>query len=285
LEEENSNMKGTITGQETTTLNALLEKVYNYGGYDFRGYKHGTVMRRLEGRLYSTGTKTYLDYMEFLDDHPEEYQRLADVLTIKISGFFRSPYAFQQVTRMVVPELVSRKKRGGKTNLRFWSTACARGQEPYSIAILLAKSLRNELNDFNVSIYATDISQQALRDAQRGIYSAKEVEGLTPADRESYFIHRNNSYAVRADIKQMVSLSYFDLASPAKSPFTDIDCIFCCNVLIYLQTHLQESVLGMLYDSLTTPGYLVLGEVETLTSNLNEKLECLDNKARIYKKV
>ncbi len=277
-------MESTITGHEITTLNTLLKKVYSNGGYDFRGYKHGTVMRRLEGRLYSTGTRTYSEYIEFLDDHPEEYQRLADVLTIKISGFFRSPYAFQQVTRIVLPELVSHKKKGGEPGLRFWSTACARGQEPYSIAILLAKSLRNELNDFDVSIYATDISQQALRDAQRGVYSAKEIEGLTPTDRESYFVHRNDSYTVKPDIKQMVNPSYFDLASPAKPPFMGIDCIFCCNVLIYLQTQLQERVLGMLYDSLATPGYLILGEVETLTSNLNEKLECLDNKARIYKK-
>jgi two-component system CheB/CheR fusion protein len=277
-------MESSVAGQDITTLNALLEKVYSKGGYDFRGYKHGTVMRRLEGRLYSTGTKTYLDYMEFLDAHPGEYQRLADVLTIKISGFFRSPYAFQQVNKIVLPELVSRKKREKEPALRFWSTACARGQEPYSIAILLAKFLGNELDDFNVSIYATDISHQALKDAHKGVYSAKETEGLTPADRESYFVHRNDSYAVRADIKQTVNLSYFDLASPAKPPFTDVDCIFCCNVLIYLKTHLQERVLSMLYKSLATPGYLVLGEVETLTSNLNEKLECLDNKAKIYKK-
>lgn len=277
-------MENSVTGQDIATLNALLEKVYNKGGYDFRGYKHGTVMRRLEGRLYSTGTKTYLDYMEFLDAHPGEYQRLADVLTIKISGFFRSPYAFQQVSKIVLPELVSRKKRGKEPDLSFWSTACARGQEPYSIAILLTKFLGNEINDFNVSIYATDISQQALKDAHKGVYSAKEMEGLTPADRESYFVHRDDSYAVRADIKQMVNLSYFDLASPVKSPFTDVDCIFCCNVLIYLQAHLQEKVLGMLYNSLTAPGYLILGEVETLTSNLNEKLECLDNKAKIYRK-
>jgi len=63
-----------------------------------------------------------------------------------------------------------------------------------------------------------------------------------------------------------------------------VDCIFCCNVLIYLQSQLQERVLGMLYDSLATPGYLILGEAETPTSSLHDKLECLDTKAKIYKK-
>jgi len=64
-----------------------------------------------------------------------------------------------------------------------------------------------------------------------------------------------------------------------------VDCIFCRNVLIYLQSKLQERVLNTLYDSLSTPGYLVLGEVENLTSSLRKKLECLDSEAKIYKKV
>jgi len=82
----------------------------------------------------------------------------------------------------------------------------------------------------------------------------------------------------------MVSFSYFDLTSTIRQPFVGVDCIFCCNVLIYLQSQLQERVLSMLYDSLATPGYLILGEVETPTSSLNGKLECLDAKAKIYKK-
>ncbi|MFO7976770.1 MAG: CheR family methyltransferase, partial [Candidatus Hydrogenedentota bacterium] len=63
-----------------------------------------------------------------------------------------------------------------------------------------------------------------------------------------------------------------------------LDIIFCCNLLIYLQRHLQEKVLDMLYASLKTPGYLVLGEVETLTDNVRAKLQCLDGKAKIYRK-
>lgn len=87
------------------------------------------------------------------------------------------------------------------------------------------------------------------------------------------------------DIRQMVSFSDFDLVSTKASPFMSLDCIFCCNILIYLQKQLQERVLEMLYDSLATPGYLILGEVERPPSSQREKLECLDSKARIYKKI
>jgi len=277
-------MASIVTGSDTTALDSLLEKVYRDTGYDFREYKRGTVTRRLERRLHATGAKTYLDYMEFLDAHPEEYQRLADDLIIKVSGFFRSSYTFQRVTRLVLPELTLFKRNRGERKLRLWSTACARGEEPYSIAILLAEFLGNRRQDFNISIYATDISRQALQEAQAGVYPPEDVDGLPSAILKNYFTGYDKGYVVSSNIRQMVSFSYFDLTSTMRQPFVGVDCIFCCNVLIYLQTQLQERVLNMLYDSLAVPGYLILGEAETPTSSLNGKLECLDSKAKIYKK-
>jgi len=277
-------MESTVIENDDIALDLLLEKVYRDKGHDFREYKHGTVIRRLERRLHATGARTYFDYMRFLDIHPEEYQKFSDDLTLKISDFFRSQYTFHQVAKLVLPELVSYKRNQGKRSLRFWSAACARGEEPYSIAILLAEFLGNRRQDFDISIYATDISRQALEEAQAGVFSPKDVEGITDTILESYFIHRGESYEVRDDIRQMVSFSYFDLTSTIRLPFLNLDCIFCCNVLIYLQTQLQERVLEMLYKSLATPGYLVLGEVETPTSSLRERLGCLDSKAKIYTK-
>ncbi len=273
-----------VTEHGAVVLDSLLKKVYQDGGYDFREYKRETVRRRLERRLYATGSRTYLDYMQFLDTHPQEYQIVADNLTIKISGFFRNQYAFHQMAGQVLPELVSSKRGQGERSLRFWSAACARGEEPYSIALLLAEFLGNQQQDFGISIHATDISQWALREARAGLYSPKDTENLPNAIRESYFTRHGEDYEVRDEIRQMVSFSHFDLTSTIWQPFLNLDCIFCCNVLIYLQKQLQERVLEMLYKSLATPGYLVLGEVETLTGNLREKLECLDSKARIYKK-
>jgi len=276
-------MESTVTEHEAVVLGSLLEKVYRDSGYDFRDYKRGTVMRRLERRLNVTGVRTYLDYMQFLDTHPQEYQKLAEYLTIQVSGFFRSLHTFQQVAGLVLPELVSYKGSRGERSLRFWSAACARGEEAYSIAILIAEFLGHQWQGFDIAIYATDISQSALSEAQTGIYSLMDVAGLPSNILERYFI-RGEDYEVRADIRQMVSLSRFDLTSTIEQPLRNLDCIFCCNVLIYLQKQLQERVLGRLCDSLATPGYLVLGEVETLTNNLREKLECLDTKAKIYRK-
>ena len=92
-------MGNVIIESDSKDLDALLEKVYQGCGHDFRDYKRGTVIRRLERRLHATGAKTYLDYMQYLDTNPEEYQRLTDYLTITVSGFFRGTTAFQQVAR------------------------------------------------------------------------------------------------------------------------------------------------------------------------------------------
>ncbi len=227
----------------TNALGLLLEKVYRERGYDFRDYKRGTVIRRLEGRLYATGTKSYPDYMQFLDTHPEEYERLAYYLTIVVSGFFRSPYAFQQVARLVLPELVSHKMNQGRRSLRFWSAACARGGEPYSIAIMLAEFLGDRLGDFDIQVYATDINRQALKEAEAGVYSPKDIENLPRGNLESCFTHSDKGYVVRANIREMVCFSSLDLTSTMKPPFMELDCIFCCNVLIYLQKQLQERLL------------------------------------------
>ena len=277
-------MENMIAESDTIALDLLLEKVYRDTGHDFRDYKRGTVTRRLERRLHTTGAKTYLDYMQFLDTHPEEYQRLIDYLTIAVSGFFRSPSAFQQVAGLVLPELVSHKRNRGERHLRLWSTACAQGEEPYSIAILLADFLGNRLRDFDISIYATDINRQALTKAKVGIYPVKDVEGLPHTILESYFTRSDEGYMVNSNIRQMVNFSYFDLVSTTTSPLMNLDLIFCCNILIYLQKQLRERVLDMLYSSLNSPGYLILGEVETPSESLCEKLECLDTKAKIYKK-
>ena len=277
-------MSTALVESDACAIDVLLEKVYRGGGHDFRYYKRGTVTRRLERRLYAAGVKTYLEYMQFLDAHPEEYRRLTDYLTISVSGFFRSPYTIKQVTGLVLPEMVSYKRERGERSLRFWSAACARGEEPYSIAMMLSDFLGKRLSNFDISIFATDINTQALMQARAGAYSPKDVESLPGDILVKYFTCTDQGYLVNSDIRQMARPSYLDLVTEEPLPFKGMDCIFCCNLLIYLQTQLQERVLSRLYDSLASPGYLILGEVETPPASLREKLECLDNKAKIYKK-
>jgi chemotaxis methyl-accepting protein methylase len=274
-----------VETQDTENFNLLLEKVFQEGGYDFRNYRTGTISRRLARRLYVTGAGTYPEYMCFLDAHPEEYQKLADDLTIKVSGFFRSQRAFQQLTELVLPELILHKEVIGQRKLRFWSAACACGEEAYSMAMTLAHILGPRRQNYEVTIYATDISQWALDRAQAGIYPSAYFQELPEVLWDSFVTRKGEMYEIIPDIRQMVTFSRYDLTSTVAPPFRELDCIFCCNVLIYWQKQLQERVLKRLYDALDAPGYLVLSEVETPPQSLMEKLTCLDGRAKIYKKV
>jgi chemotaxis methyl-accepting protein methylase len=275
-------MWDAVTRNSTTALDLLLNKVYRASSHDFRHYRRGAIIRRLDRRLQATGTRIYLEYMHFLDTHPQEYQKLTDYLTIHVSGFFRNSDTFQQVARLVLPELLSEKVKRGQRGLSFWSAACALGEEPYSIAIMLAEFLGHRLTEFNISIYATDISRQALGKAQAGKY--RNTEGLSETLLNSYFTHCDGGYKVGNGVRRMVKFSYFNLLAIKTPLLTNVDCIFCCNILIYLQKQLQERVFNLLYNSLAVPGYLVLGEAETPTDSLFGKLECLDAKAKIYKR-
>lgn len=271
-------------GIDTGALDLLLEKVYRDRGYDFRGYRRGTLIRRLERRLRSAGANTCLDYMRFLDAHPDEYQLLLEDITIKTSDFFRNPYTYQQVANLVLPELVAGKLKRGDRRLTVWSAACARGEEPYSLAILLSEFLGPGLGEFNITVEATDISRRALEEARAGVYPAKNGESLPSRLMERYFSPCGGGFRVGDNIRPMLRFSHCDLASVTEAPFENLDFIFCRNLLIYMRVTLQERVLNLLYDSLAVSGYLVLGEVETLPNSLREKYECLDAKARIYKK-
>lgn len=273
-----------VSQRETTDLDRLLEKVYREAGHDFREYKPGTVVRRLERRLHATGARSYRDYINLLDNRAEEYQELISELSISVSGFFRNQRTFEQLNRLVLPELLANKRRAAKPRLSFWSSACANGEEPYSIAMQLLEFLGNERHNCKITVYATDISHPALRQARAGIYPLKELEGLPVTIRERYFRRHDQVYMVRDNLKQMLRFSHFDLTFRGKIPFRGLDAIFCCNVLIYMQAQLQERVLSRLYHSLATPGYLILGEVETPPPSLRDKLKCLDHDAQIYQK-
>lgn len=276
---------GAVAGPGDLALNVLLEKVYRDGGYDFREYKPGTVSRRLARRLYAVGVNTYREYADYLDHHRGEYQKLAEDLTLNVSGFFRSQGTFRQLSRLVLSGLSAGNGAAGMRAVSFWSAGCARGEEPYSIAILLAEFLGQKRPGLAVSIFATDISRTSLDQARAGKYCLQDLHGLPGAMRENYFTRHGEHYELRADIRQMVTFAHFDLTSTAPSPFSGIDCIFCCNVLIYWQRRLQDRVLQMLCDALATRGYLVLGEAEAPTNNVLKRLECLDSRAKIYRKV
>src|SRR5207245_6646698 len=134
---------------------------------------------RLQRRMAATNSARLRDYIHYLGSHPEEYQRLTSSFLIKVTEFFRDADLFGYLRDQVVPQLTADARSRGN-ELRLWSAGCATGEEAYSLAILVAEALGDQLREFSVRIFATDVDADAIAFARRGIYPASSLEGLPP---------------------------------------------------------------------------------------------------------
>ena len=145
-----------------------MSKIYKETGLDCKQYKDNYLKRRINVRVRALNVESYHDYMRILDNNPDEYDLLLDKLTINVTQFFRDTTVFKAVRNTVLPALISDKKKGNKKLIRIWSAGCASGEEPYTISILLHEVLGSDINNFMISIYATDIDDAVMAKAKKG---------------------------------------------------------------------------------------------------------------------
>lgn len=268
-------------GEHSTDLEYLLEKIYRERDFDFREYKETTLTRRLGRRLRAQGVETYADYERILDKDRSEYDKLFKDLTINVTSFFRDDWAFRALEELVLPALMYKKVNTGN-GIRIWSAGCASGEETYSIAMLISEALKAERSERQVSIIGTDIDTEALKRAQEGFFSSKEVEGIPAALRKRYFEAENQGFRVKTRLGQLVGFEVHNLSGDL--PYHDIDLVVCRNLLIYFRPVLQERVLQGFHRALKGGGFLLLGKAETPVGETKRQFHCVDKKARLYSK-
>jgi two-component system CheB/CheR fusion protein len=243
------------------SLQALLDDVREHNGIDFSHYKRPTIERRLQRRFYATGQTNVRDYLHYLHRHPEEYNRLVSTFLIKVTEFFRDDDLFTALRQQVLPDLIAQARERGN-ELRIWSAGCATGEEGYSLAILLAEALGDELERFNVQIFATDLDEDAVAFARHGIYPRASVASL-PADLlNRYFVKLDGTYQVTKLLRRQIIFGQHDLGH--RPPFPHMDLVVCRNVLIYFTAELQRRALQLFSFALRNGGYLALGKAETI---------------------
>ncbi len=265
---------------EVKSLQSFLQQVHERSGMDFTSYKLPTIQRRLQRRLVATGTATLAAYRRYVQHHPEEYNRLISSFLIKVTEFFRDRDLFTALREQILPELIAHARQHGN-ELRLWSAGCATGEEAYSLAILIAELLGEDLERFTVRIFATDLDNDAIVFARHGIYSAAAVAGLEPAFVARYFQHVDSDFEVHKSIRNLVVFGQHDLGQ--RAPFPRIDLILCRNVLIYFTVELQKRVLQLFAYSLRNGGYLALGKAET-TSPFTEFFTASHPTLKIYRR-
>ncbi len=223
--------------------------------------KRFLLLSRLSTRLAKRGVETYGAYAQFLRTdlkREEEWDDLASVLSNNETYFFRERAQLKTLAGSILDEL-----RGRTSRLRFWSAACASGEEPYSLAMTLIES--GKVPDAMLSIRATDISPRALELAAKAFYRTLSFRATEPAMIQRWFRPEGEGFVVDDRVRRLVSFGRLNLLDDAlvgsEGPF---DAIFCRNVLIYFDKPTQKRVVESFAKALRPGGYLFLGHAESL---------------------
>jgi chemotaxis protein methyltransferase CheR len=192
----------------------------------------------------------------------EQMQILAAHLTISETYFWREPQVFAALTDFILPELINAKKKKEKS-IRIWSAGCSTGEEPYSIAIALHKTIP-KIEEWNINILATDINPRALSKAIKATYGAWSFRNSPAWLKSNYFTHEDNpQYEIIPEIKKMVTFTCLSLAEmSAISNDRSMDIIFCRNVLMYFTSDWISRIANSFYRDLTEDGWFVVSSCE-----------------------
>ena len=201
-----------------------------------------------------------------------EWGTLVSLVTIKESYFFRAPQQFEVIVKQVLPALA--RARSGTRHLRIWSAACARGEEPATLAMLLAEE--PSLAGWTWTIVATDLDDEALAGARLGLYGERAVSQVPPPLLDRWFKRRGKLFELDATLRSRISYQSLNLAhAPFALPFAECDLVLMRNVLIYFRRPLQRWVVSQVAKLLSPEGYLFLGASETLWQ-IQDELESVD---------
>ncbi|HEV3254171.1 MAG TPA: protein-glutamate O-methyltransferase CheR [Candidatus Acidoferrales bacterium] len=249
----------TLTDSELDGIRTLIEE---RSGILLDSSRERFFRARVLEHMSERGAADGVELRRLILASNASYDALLERLLTQETSFFRYPAVYEALATIILPEMRVKKFWENPRTLRIWSAGCATGEEPYSIAIALADAL-DFAEAWNIEILATDISVQALRHAERGIYTRRSLENVSPAQLETYFSSAGTHFSVRPRIRRWVSFSQMNLAQGVYAG--RFDCIFCMNVLIYFSEERRRSLIQRFYEYLAPGGYLLLGHAESLS--------------------
>ena len=174
---------------------ALLLYLKESRGFDFTGYKRSSLMRRVSRRMTQVEIGDYLEYLDYLQVHPDEFTALFNTILINVTAFFRDVDAWDYLRAEVLEPMVAAKPAGSL--IRIWSAGCASGEEAYTLAMALAELIGVDQFKDRVKIYATDVDEEQLNEARQATYGEREVQSLDPDLLERYFEPVNGRWTSR----------------------------------------------------------------------------------------
>lgn len=242
----------------------LSEFVTQYSGITMGEHKRQLLQGRLQRRLRALHLAGFEDYCTLLRSDPErELGALVSAISTNVTAFFREPHHFEYLARRL-PEWLDQRPVG---HFRIWSAGCSTGEEPYTLAMVLAEALAARPRATDALILATDLSPAALEQARGGVYAADRLGGVSPERRHRWFQKGTGTLAgsvrVHPRLQELVRVRPLNLlqAWPMRGRF---DVILCRNVVIYFDTATKRRLFGRFAEALQPHGTLMLGHSESM---------------------
>jgi len=260
----------------------LLDSVSGAVGITLEEYKDKCLRRRVAVRMRACGVRSYEEYRDLVERSPGELDRLKDALTINVTRFYRNPETWTALAQQFLPPLW----QAHEGRLSAWSAGCASGDEPYTLAMLLAEQCRLARHPEwlgRATVHATDVDRVSLERARAGTYREGAFQDLPVELRDRYTVEAPAGRTVIPALRDRVVVSELDLSGGAL-PAARFELIMCRNVVIYFDRPLQERLFQQFAERLTDDGILVLGKVETLLGPARELLQLVDVRERIYRR-
>ncbi|MBO3445417.1 protein-glutamate O-methyltransferase CheR [Clostridium sp. CCUG 7971] len=266
---------------ELTNKDFVRLKNFMYNNYGINLEKKRTLIEtRLVLMVKRLGFPDFKSYVDSLmkDKTGEQVSALVEKLTTNFTYFMREDQHFEFLKEEVLLPNFKKPPIGG---IKIWSAASSTGEEPYCIAMLVS-SILGKSSKLRVSITASDISNNVLKQAKAGIYSEDKISKLPELWVKNFFQKVNDkNYAITKNVKDLVEFKYFNLNNHIGWEKRKYDVIFCRNVMIYFDNPTKQALCKKLYEALKPGGYLIIGMSENL-SNLKTDFERV--KPSVYRK-
>ncbi len=247
-----------------TILKSLIDKqLIPSGTFRFDDHFLSTTFKK---RLEATHCKPEY-YPEMVAQNIGEAELFTVSLQIGFSEFFRNSLTYAVLEQVILPGLVHNLKGSKRKEIRIWSSACAGGQEPYSLAMQLEEIKNKNRNNFDYRIFATDQNEQLVNEARKGNFSENSLNNVNLRRTRQWFNKKGDTYSVKQELKNNIDFSVFDLfneqySSPPASIFGDFDLVVCANLLFYYKNEYRRIIIEKAGKSIIKGGFLVTGETE-----------------------
>jgi two-component system, chemotaxis family, CheB/CheR fusion protein len=257
----------------------ILRLLTAHHGLELRDYKKGTLRRRAERRRALMQFAGWSEYLAYLQEHLDELAALYQDVLVGVTRFFRDPEQWEYLEREIIPSVLDEQR--DQDGVRAWVAGCATGEEAYSLAMVLTEQLERRGQQTTLRVFATDISQNALTHARRGVYPASIADHVGPERLARFFSKRGDTYQIIPQLRDTVTLARHNLLT--EPPFSRLDFVSCRNLFIYLEPHAQHECLQRFYFGLRGRGVLWLGSSESISRN-TELFSTISSKYRVYRK-